>query len=380
MDTPTFPNLTRFLRRGVFVWLGYLLVLAGLGFAFAREPFFVPWFSLSQSAVALVLLGLTWEPLAARLGRAYLPSVILLMSALPIALNHLVVRLGSGAPFNSAEGTTLRLLPLLVMALVLISWCYSWRHVVLFALGATLWEMVWVVFNSAFPVPPNPNQPRPPLPPQPTVFGLAPQFIPATVASFVQMGVLLVIGSFISRLMLRVREQNAALEQLARTDPLTGLLNRRYFWELAEKEVQRARRHERVLAVALFDLDHFKTINDTYGHLVGDQVIRFFAAEGQKNFRATDLFARYGGEEFVCLLMEASAEDALHKAEAMRQWIQANPVKVEQQKIPVTVSVGVAELSPREAITLGELVNRADFALYKAKAGGRNRVTLFGAP
>ena len=377
MDTPSLALVTRFVRRGAFVWLGYLVLLAVMGFALARGPNFVPWFSIFQGVAFLFVLLLTWQPLAERLERIYVPLLVLLMSAVPIALNHLAARFGSAVPFFSAEGIILRLLPLLMMALVLIGWLYQWRQVFWFCVGVTVWEMICVTVNFAFPAPRDPFLPA--LPQPPPVFGIPVELAAVGIVTLVQLAVLLVVGNFIARLMKRLREQQRELERLARTDPLTGVFNRRYFWELAEKEVARAKRYEHPLSVALFDLDHFKAINDTYGHLVGDHVIKFFAAEGSKNFRATDLFARYGGEEFVCLLTEASADEAVQRAEEIRAVIQARPVQVEAQMIPVTVSVGVAELKHDENISLGELVNRADFALYKAKTNGRNQVMLFAA-
>jgi diguanylate cyclase (GGDEF)-like protein len=377
MKTPWFTNVTRLVRVGELVWLAFLVVLAALGYLLARAAGFVPWFSLLQAAAALLTLTLTWEPLVARVGRMYFSLIVFLMSVLPIALNHFSTRLGPPLPFFSAEGVIFRLLPLLVMALVLLSLQYDLKWIIAFSVGAAVWDLVCAGINFMLSLPPNPFQPA--LPQPPPVFGLPAMFAASVVAVLVEFAVLLVVGTFIARLMLRLREQHAELQQLAHTDPLTGALNRRYFWELAETELERAYRYERSLALALFDLDNFKAINDQYGHAVGDAVLRHFAAESAKYFRATDLFARYGGEEFVCLLLESSPEMAQRKAEEVRNLVQAKPMTIGQEAIVLTVSIGVAGLSRGEPLSLEQLLDRADYALYQAKKNGRNRVMLFAA-
>jgi diguanylate cyclase (GGDEF)-like protein len=173
----------------------------------------------------------------------------------------------------------------------------------------------------------------------------------------------------------RAEDQLAAL---ARTDSLTGITNRRYFFELAEAEFARAQRYQRPLAIVMFDIDHFKRINDTYGHQVGDEVIKFVATECQRHLRTTDILARYGGEEFVCWLDEGDPDDACQTAERIRQIIAESPLVVGGQTIQLTISVGVACLHQGDS-TLSELIDRADHALYASKAHGRNRVSLWGS-
>lgn len=173
----------------------------------------------------------------------------------------------------------------------------------------------------------------------------------------------------------RVEQQ---LVDLAHTDPLTGVTNRRYFYELAAAEFVRAERYQRSLTLMMLDIDHFKQINDTYGHRAGDEVIRRVAAACQHQLRSTDLFARYGGEEFIALLEEGTAEDAALIAERIRQVIAAARFEVDRQAIQATISVGIAGMSAG-APALDELISRADQALYRAKAGGRNRVSVWSA-
>lgn len=171
------------------------------------------------------------------------------------------------------------------------------------------------------------------------------------------------------------KEAEMKLAEMARTDGLTGVTNRRYFLELAEYEVERARRYSNSVSILLIDVYHFKGINDTYGHHVGDEVLRFVASAGKVGLRSTDIFARYGGEEFICLLCETSHERALEAAERIRTSVSSTPFKLEGHLIPVTISVGVSQLEPGDLDTLAELIREADEALYRSKAGGRNMVT-----
>jgi diguanylate cyclase (GGDEF)-like protein/PAS domain S-box-containing protein len=167
------------------------------------------------------------------------------------------------------------------------------------------------------------------------------------------------------------------LQRIARTDVLTGVTNRRHFFELAEAQFANAQRYNRPLAILLLDVDHFKQINDRYGHLAGDSVLQMVAKECQERLRSGDIFARYGGEEFICLLPEQDQEGALETAERIRLVIEKTEGFVEQQSICVTVSVGVALIQDQLALTLEGLINEADQALYEAKANGRNQVSLW---
>ncbi|MDE1145445.1 MAG: diguanylate cyclase [Azospirillaceae bacterium] len=172
-----------------------------------------------------------------------------------------------------------------------------------------------------------------------------------------------------------LRAANTKLEQLASTDPLTGILNRRRFFELATLECGRARRYGRPFSVILFDLDHFKRVNDTFGHLMGDEVLRAAVAVAGKACRAVDLLARFGGEEVMLLLPETDAEGAQVVAERIRIALAETEVRYEDQVAQVTASLGVAQWRlPDE--TLESLLARADGALYQAKKGGRNRTVL----
>lgn len=173
-------------------------------------------------------------------------------------------------------------------------------------------------------------------------------------------------------------EANEKLFQLAITDPLTGLHNRRHFFELAQLQIAHARRYEEPLSVMMVDLDHFKHVNDTYGHLAGDQVLQAFARRTLDCVREADVVGRYGGEEFALLLPDTDLEHAADLGERLRQAIAGQPVITEAGEIPVTVSVGVAQYPPQAELNSDDLFHLADQALYTAKEGGRNRVCCFG--
>ncbi len=156
------------------------------------------------------------------------------------------------------------------------------------------------------------------------------------------------------------------------TDPLTGLLNRRYFTELSRKEETRSRRHGLAFSVLMLDIDHFKRINDTYGHPVGDLAIKALADICAKALRPHDILARYGGEEFVLTLPHTEPDGANIVAERIRTMVEQLEIATEQGKVRFTVSVGISTYKNGKAFE--QVVERADQALYRAKQDGRNRV------
>lgn len=164
----------------------------------------------------------------------------------------------------------------------------------------------------------------------------------------------------------------AKLEELAVTDPLTGLLNRRGFFARADATYTRCKQSGCALAVLMMDIDHFKAVNDRYGHVAGDAVLREIATRIRASLRPTDLVARYGGEEFVALLASVSPdEDVTRIAERLNLAAGARPVEYNGHGIRATLSIGVATLTP-EIDSLDELLSRADKAMYRAKQAGRN--------
>ncbi|MFI5269309.1 MAG: GGDEF domain-containing protein, partial [Chloroflexota bacterium] len=167
------------------------------------------------------------------------------------------------------------------------------------------------------------------------------------------------------------------LEDLATTDGLTRLYNRRYFMERAESEFERSRRYRRDLSVFLIDADHFKLINDSHGHEAGDRALRFLASACREGLRQLDVIGRYGGEELVVLLPETSAGLAYETAERLRQSIEQMQIPLPEGEVRLTVSIGVATAGP-ETETVAALVNQADRSLYEAKRNGRNQVVAAG--
>lgn len=168
---------------------------------------------------------------------------------------------------------------------------------------------------------------------------------------------------------------NAELAQLSRTDALTGLNNRGYWEQLLEHEFNRCRRSGAKSSLVMFDIDHFKSINDTHGHQAGDAVLRRLADVLRRNVRATDVPGRYGGEEFVVLLVDADEAGARYFAERLRRSVEAGPVTHEGNELRFTISLGAAEWKASLAHA-GQWVQRADEALYRAKNEGRNRVRI----
>lgn len=170
----------------------------------------------------------------------------------------------------------------------------------------------------------------------------------------------------------RSRERMIAeLERMATTDELTQLFNVRQFSSVLEREVDRSRRYGRALSLILFDIDHFKRVNDQHGHPVGDQVLRHVANLIETSCRRADTAFRYGGEEFALILPETNAEKARSVAERVRQVVERQPFAGDVT-INVSVSAGVAQLTVDEGVR--DLVRRSDEALYSAKRQGRNRV------
>ncbi len=175
-------------------------------------------------------------------------------------------------------------------------------------------------------------------------------------------------------------DQHASdLETLAAVDWLTGLYNRRHFETLAQAELARSQRYMRPLTLLMLDIDHFKAVNDTYGHATGDRVLQALATVCLATKRDADVAARLGGEEFALLLPETTAGAAVQFAERLRQQIRDCAPVVNGEKLPITVSIGIAGSSLTTS-GVQPLLNNADQALYEAKRSGRNRVVVWQPP
>ncbi len=187
------------------------------------------------------------------------------------------------------------------------------------------------------------------------------------------------------RAMLRIKElqgeleeKNRELARLSISDGLTGLYNHRHIQEVVHEEFERAKRTREPLAVVMFDFDHFKRVNDTYGHQVGDRVLQEMARILRNTAREIDKLGRYGGEEFIAVLPDTGIDDAVTFAERVRERVERHPFAVGQARpIHLTVSAGAATYPHPAVYNAKTLIHRADQALYAAKAAGRNRVMRF---
>jgi two-component system, cell cycle response regulator len=173
-----------------------------------------------------------------------------------------------------------------------------------------------------------------------------------------------------------LKRSNELLLELSNTDHLTGLFNRRFLMEALDKEVQRARRKDGQVALLLLDIDHFKRVNDTHGHLQGDVVLQKVALHIQKELRSYDTAARYGGEEFVAVLPDTSLKEAFNVADRIRLSVQGMRFAGSLANEQVTVSLGVALFPSPCFDDIDGLLRAADEALYQAKERGRNRVII----
>ena len=189
-------------------------------------------------------------------------------------------------------------------------------------------------------------------------------------------GVTIKIGSTIYKFLIGTDLESNYFEEIYRltiVDGLTEIYNKRAFLEELDREFNRSQRYERPLSLIIFDIDHFKNVNDTYGHLTGDYVLKFMSKTIKNSIRTEEFLARYGGEEFVIIMPESTRGAAIKLGEKVRSLIEHTTFRFEGKLIPITISVGVATLSPAVFNSM-ELISVADKKLYQAKATGRNRV------
>jgi diguanylate cyclase (GGDEF)-like protein len=164
------------------------------------------------------------------------------------------------------------------------------------------------------------------------------------------------------------------LEEISYTDALTGVMNRRHFMDLADAQIDRVKRQKSGGFIVIFDIDHFKEVNDEHGHLVGDKVLKEIADRINRTIRQYDVFGRYGGEEFVLFVTDISESDMREHAERMRLAICSEPMDFDEAEVTVSVSLGVASVN--SAGSIYGILRKADDALFKAKEGGRNMVVF----
>ena len=165
-----------------------------------------------------------------------------------------------------------------------------------------------------------------------------------------------------------------AIHNMAIQDGMTGIHNKRYFLEFLEREIAVSVRHSHPLTLVMFDVDHFKKVNDSHGHLAGDAVLKDLTARIKPRIRREDLFARYGGEEFACVLPSTALPGGIVFAEHLRTLIEERPCAFDSMQIPFTISLGVTTLHRETGVDPAMLIKRADENLYAAKRSGRNKV------
>lgn len=191
-------------------------------------------------------------------------------------------------------------------------------------------------------------------------------WIALTVSIFISLLLALVVQNFQD--LKRLKDK---LEKLSNTDHLTGLSNRRHFLEIVSTQINRVLRHNSESFIMILDLDHFKEVNDSYGHQAGDLVLKEVAKRILATLRSYDLLARYGGEEFLIFAAELDSKFAVELAERIRTNIAKTPIKVDEMSLTITASLGLAKAAPVNK--LEEAISLADQALYRAKSEGRNK-------
>jgi diguanylate cyclase (GGDEF)-like protein len=185
------------------------------------------------------------------------------------------------------------------------------------------------------------------------------------------------VSLFASQVAAALQNANLLTEvgRLAITDELTGIFNRRHFFEMAEQKFAHAQKNNHPLSVLIVDIDHFKQFNDCYGHVVGDQVLREAARLMCTAMRESDIIGRYGGEEFSIILPDTTKKAAVYVAERLISQVSDVPIETEAGKLTIQLSIGVGGMS-KETPTLHSLIVRADQAMYLAKSAGRNCVAV----
>ena len=181
-----------------------------------------------------------------------------------------------------------------------------------------------------------------------------------------------IVGTITARLVLKLEQTKNQLEVISQIDSLTNIYNRRFFWERTQQELELAKSQGYPVALILFDIDNFKTFNDTHGHMLGDEILKLCAKTASDSIRKTDYIARYGGEEFAVFLKDCNAENAQRTAERIRKNISAIEFVHENKLLSISVSLGV--VSPQNtSLILENLAQVADEAMYQAKHEGKNR-------
>jgi len=206
--------------------------------------------------------------------------------------------------------------------------------------------------------------------------GVLPKLLAVVIGFFALLGIL--IRLILNRDHSDRNEYEKELYQMATKDALTGINNHRHFMEMSRQEFTIHKRNNRMLSVMMLDLDHFKSINDTHGHAMGNQALIHFCNICKSNLREAEIFGRIGGEEFAITLPDTGPDRAALAGERLRQMLEESTLDKNSKLPPMTVSIGIATMP--ENILFSTMINNADIALYQAKNNGRNRVEVFNDP
>ena len=202
-------------------------------------------------------------------------------------------------------------------------------------------------------------------------------FYAYAVATIVPIIISPIIATSLVKLLFQTLELEKKLRELATTDYLTQLLNRREWMIQTSRHVPLAKRNNSNIAILMLDIDNFKSINDTFGHMIGDKVLIAFTQAIQSTCRTSDIIARFGGEEFIILLPDTSEQQALHLADRLQQQIRSLKINIDVNIITITTSIGISIYDPDKPAKLDTLISQADKALYQAKEQGKNRTIAF---
>lgn len=304
-------------------------------------------------AYGVVCTGLLWMLKPTRKASIFIPGLLLFWAIYLIALSVMTVSLGRVAGFQTL---LLGMFPIMVVSSRMAAGA-KLALVIVFALYVIILQEV---AGTTLPA----------------------TQLDATAFSFMrgvnQATAIFAISSIVWQYFRIITGQQAELTALASTDLLTGLHNRRMMMDLAEREVARSQRHALPLSVLMCDLDHFKSINDEYGHEAGDAALAGFAGLLKTTVRESEAMCRWGGEEFLVLLPNTDLAGAAVVAERIRSAIERTPFEAGENPSQLTITIGAANL--RQGETFQQLIKRADDALYAGKRAGRNQVSLEQAP
>ena len=348
MFSPT-PDYYRAIRSAAWMWCLYLAILGFVDlviYVHADGPIMpILWYHLVSTLPAVVFLGLSYSKWLKSGARGTTAVMILLVSTAPILVDYLLNFPLPPGPLANTEGMVLRQLPVLLIGLVLVAWRCPLATMAVYSMVLNGFDLLLVIALHRIE---------------------DPRYSAMFLIIFIRTVCFLVMGLFIHQLVEHMR-------MLIIRDPLTGLYNRYYLNEFVKQTIARAGREQTTIAFVLIDIDNFKRLNDTYGHIGGDAMLQSVGKLLERNIRQGDIACRFGGEEFLLVLPGALLEDACVRTDKIRTTLEAMRVGFEGRHLHVTFSAGVAEY-PTHGGTMDAVMKVADRSLYEAKTAGKNCV------